>query len=380
MRTRRRKALRMAGAIGVVVLAAAPGAAAPDGVLRFPLPAAAGDTRAGDARTIDARAGDTRADEGAIDAVDATTGGAPAEAVPGESVPVEVVPTQTAAGETRGGDAGAADTRATDTRAGDTRTADMRGVETPDAPDTGNMDRAEESPEPTSRLLRALAAPPGPENPRPVGGTAGAVPVYAAEACPRALLRRLLAGATDNAGALTALGIEREVLTLCRERQEIVSGLFETEARLRELRAAREATAEAVPVRATRERTEARPAQPSPLRAALAGPPETLVPETRVPETPVRETRVPEKASEAQAPARMSPRYAWFSIIGTAGALRAGVTDGTGVWFVREGDALPGGTHVAAIAARPPAVRVSAAGGTDGGMPLPYRARPGGGP
>ena len=338
MRTRRRKALRMAGAIGAVLLAAAPGAAVPDGAPPIPLPEAAGDTRAED----------IRAGEGAIDAIDASPGGAPAEAVPAQEA------------------------------TGDTRAADTRGVETPDAPDTGSVDPAAGAPEPASRLLRALAAPPGPDNYPPVRGAAGAPPVYAADGCPRALLGRLLAGATDDAGALTALGIEREVLTLCRERQEIVTGLFEAEARLRELRAAgqapslRGAAAEAAPVRATRERTEARAAQPSSLRAALAGPPET----------PVPQTLVPQKANEAdpQAPARVAPRYAWFSIIGTAGALRAGVTDGTGVWFVREGDALPGGTRVAAIAARPPAVRVSAAGGTDGGTPLPYRARPGGGP
>ena len=116
------------------------------------------------------------------------------------------------------------------------------------------------------------------------------------------------------------------------------------------------------PAPAVRERPAPVQAQPSPLRAALAG---ADGPEE--PETPP------------------APRYGWFSIIGTAGALRAGVTDGTGVWFVREGDSLPGGAHVAAIAARPPAVRVSAPGGTlvpgtDEGTPLPYRARPGAGP
>ena len=115
------------------------------------------------------------------------------------------------------------------------------------------------------------------------------------------------------------------------------------------------------PAPAVRESVTPRPAQPSPLRAALA---------------------VAGKAEEAepQAPARVSPRYAWFSIIGTADALRAGVTDGTGVWFVREGDALPGGATVAAIAARPPAVRVSTGGGSAEQTPLPYRARPGEGP
>ena len=217
-----------------------------------------------------------------------------------------------------------------------------------------------------SRLLRALAQRPEPGAAPRADGAVGAAPPFAAEGCPRALLRRLLAGAASEADALTALGIEREVLTLCRERQEIVTGLFVAEARLRELRTPVEAPVEAAPAAAAprkpapavRESAAPRPAQPSPLRAALAG---TAL------------------AGTAEAGTEAAPRYGWFSIIGTAGALRAGVTDGTGVWFVHEGDALPGGGTVAAISGRPPAVRMA---GADGGARelLPYRARPGGGP
>ena len=99
------------------------------------------------------------------------------------------------------------------------------------------MDRSEASAEPASRLLRALAERPDEAAVSARSGASeaerpGTLRVYAAEGCPRALLRRLLAGVADEANALTALGIEREVLTLCRERQEIVTGLFETEARL----------------------------------------------------------------------------------------------------------------------------------------------------
>ena len=179
------------------------------------------------------------------------------------------------------------------------------------------------------------------------------------------MLRRLLAGAASEADALSALGIEREVLTLCRERQEIVTALFETEARLRALRAPVEApapapsapSAAAAPAAAhapdLRKAPSIEPAAPLPLRAALAG------------------------AAGTPADAEPEPRYGWFSIIGSAGALRAGVTDGSGVWFVREGDPLPGGARIAAIAGRPPGVRVS--GLSDRETPLPYRARPGGG-
>ena len=228
-----------------------------------------------------------------------------------------------------------------------------------DAADEGNTDRAGAAPEPVSRLLRALAQRPERGAAPRADGAPGAARPFAAEGCPRALLRRLLAGAASEADALTALGIEREVLILCRERQEIVTGLFEAEARLRELRTPVEAPVKAAPAAAAprkpapalRESAAPRPAQPSPLRAALAG------------------------AAEAKA----APAYGWFSIIGTAGALRAGVTDGTGVWFVHEGDALPGGGTVAAISGRPPAVRMAGADGAAREL-LPYRARPGGGP
>ena len=331
--------------------------------------------------------------------------------------PLEAAGEDTAApaAEAAPGVAAGRDTRAKDTRAANTGAAEAarepgasrteRAGSAPGGPEAESADRADGAERPASRLLRALAKPSGAERSAPGEGGTGAAPVYAVDGCPRALLRRLLAGAADENGALTALGIEREVLTLCRERQEIVVGLFRTEALLRELRAADEppvsagSAIAAVPasVPAPAQSTATRQAQPSPLRAALAAAgkadeadahvADTRAADTRAADTRAADTRAADtRAVEGQgnSPGQGSspvqaPRYAWFSIIGTAGALRAGISDGTGVWFVREGDALPGGAHVAAIAARPPAVRVSAAGGTDGETPLPYRARPGGG-
>ena len=109
----------------------------------------------------------------------------------------------------------------------------------------------------------------------------------------------------------------------------------------------------------------------SPLRAALGG-------VAKIPNE--EDTRAPDpRAVEPQGNSTVrAPYYAWFSIIGTAGALRAGVTDGTGVWFVREGDALPGGATVAAIAGRPPGVRMTDAGESGQATPLPFLARLGG--
>ena len=217
----------------------------------------------------------------------------------------------------------------------------------------GTTESREPSSEHGSRLLRTLAKRPEPGVVLPED----TAPVFAAVGCPRALLRRLLAGAVDESGALSALAIEREALTLCRERQEIVAGLFETEARLRELRApaAAPAVPAAVPAPAVRESPAFEPESPSRLRAALA-------------------------AAAGTPEAARPPDYGWFSIIGSKGALRAGVTDGQHVWFVREGDPLPGGTAVGAIAGRPPGVRVTAPGKNGEESLLPYRARPGDGP
>ena len=250
------------------------------------------------------------------------------------------------------------------------------------APDGGMAAKEPAMPAGGSRLLRALAELPTPGAAPAEGARPGTPRGFVAEGCPRGLLRRLLAGAAGEADALSALGIEREVLTLCRERQEIVAGLFETEKRLSELREAvrtpepetRATAKSAVPaprVEAAGEAPAVTRAAASPLRAALGGA------EEKANETDARSGDT--RAEDPPTAARKAPRYAWFSIIGTAGALRAGVSDGTGVWFVREGDALPGGATIAAIAGRPPAVRVTGAAESGEAILLPFRARPGAG-
>ena len=220
-----------------------------------------------------------------------------------------------------------------------------------------------------SRLLRVLEggsdgqpqpAGPGkaamtPAAPTPNSGIP--VPLMAASViagCPRDLLTRLLAGVANKEDALSALAIEHETLKLCHERQLIVTGIFETEARLRALR------------------TPAEPAAVNRSPAAAATVPSVMPQLNTVPAklpAPFTTARKPGKAVPA------APRYGWFSIVGMAGDLRAGVTDGRRVWFVREGDPLPGDVRVGRIAARPPGVQIEGAGDSA----LPYRARPGDG-
>ena len=200
------------------------------------------------------------------------------------------------------------------------------------------------------------ASTPLPSNRAPSNRAPGAappvIPASVIDGCPRGMLTRLLANAASKEDALSALAIEHETLKLCHERQRIVTGIFEAEARLRELRT---------------------PADPPPAAISRAPVPVSVIrPQlsTAVTSAPVA-TAVPEPAKTP--PKR--PRYGWFSIVGMSGDLRAGVTDGQRVWFVREGDALPGAVRVGRIAARPPGVRLK--GGGDG--QLPYRTRPGDG-
>ena len=219
-----------------------------------------------------------------------------------------------------------------------------------------------------SRLLRVLdggaAGQPQLAGPDKEAGTPAApapnfaipIPPMAASViagCPRDLLTRLLAGVAERLDALSALAIEHETLKLCHERQLIVTGIFETEAQLRALRAPAEPAA----------------ANRSPAVAAT------------VPSVMPQLNTVPAKlppSTTAQKPAKAAPaapRYGWFTIVGMAGDLRAGVTDGRRVWFVREGDPLPGDVRIGRIAARPPGVQIE---GADDSA-LPYRPRPGDG-
>ncbi len=62
--------------------------------------------------------------------------------------------------------------------------------------------------------------------------------------------------------------------------------------------------------------------------------------------------------------------YAWSTMLGTAGSMRAAVTDGARVWWVREGDHLPGDWQVIRIAVRPPGVTLRH--GITGEVALPH--------
>ena len=220
----------------------------------------------------------------------------------------------------------------------------------PDAgePASPGGEKTVEEPPPASRLIRMLRNGPAPgaeAGPPSRLPEAAAAPAAAVFGCPRGALTALLAGATERTDAASALAIERETLTLCRERQEIVTRIFQLEEELTALLGKPEDSPAAAPA----EEADAAPRVVSQL-GSLGG------------------TGRSPPSREAAAP---PPSYAWFSIIGMPGRLRAGISDGRRAWFVREGDRLPGAGVVGRIAARPPGVHA-------GGVALPYGPRPSG--
>ena len=216
-------------------------------------------------------------------------------------------------------------------------------------------------PDAGSRLLRSLsdgptqAASPSTltaadrDNPGLVSG--GGPASAALFGCPRALLAALLSEAAETGDAVSALAIERETLALCRERQEIVTGIVKLEgelgALLEESRTRHAGAAVTAHTPIVKDST--------PVRVV-----------TRLPSLNGAAEVKPDKATP------VPPSYSWFSIIGTAGDLRAGVTDGARVWFVHKGDRLPGAVVIEGIEGSPPGVRAGGAGE----VALPYRPRP----
>ena len=224
-----------------------------------------------------------------------------------------------------------------------------------------------------SRLLRSLseqAARPVPDQPRlataepadPGGSVAGGPVGGVLHGCPRALLSELLAGATETGDAVSALAIERETLALCRERQEIVTGIVTLEGELRALLGGLHDDTAGSRGAATGVASPPMVRESAPIRVVRRLP---------VPEDGAGASSQAASPKQGPTPSATSPDYSWFSIIGMAGALQAGISDGELVWFVREGDRLPGGVLITGIGTRPPGVSVGGAGEAA----LPYLPR-----
>ncbi len=186
----------------------------------------------------------------------------------------------------------------------------------------------------------------------------------ARDGCPKDVLHRLLSEAAERSDVVSAIAIEKETIALCAERQSVVADLLKAEgqiedalARARERRGTGKArkgirsVAQLVGVDAGSGRKEAVPA------ADDAAP----VADTNAPRVDAAASGPPAKPERRPEPATQR-RYSWFSLLGRKGDLVAGVTDGRRVWFVGEGDLLPGNRRVQRIAGYPPGVRVAGLG------------------
>ena len=181
--------------------------------------------------------------------------------------------------------------------------------------------------------------------------------------CPRDAIARMLASSVTPGELSAALGLEREVLVLCRDRQGVLKEIVESEAQLAEVLRKD---------RAAREEEAAQAEQARRLRVVeMAGAARVL----ELAERSALEAAAKARAEAVKRPAPPPPpKFGWYTIIGRGEDLRAGVTDGETRRFVRAGDRLPGGVVVREIEVSPPGVRVS---GVEAGR-LPYRGLGGG--
>ena len=188
--------------------------------------------------------------------------------------------------------------------------------------------------------------------------------------CPREQIVRMLETAVEASEISASMGLEREVLQLCRDRWTVLRELMDAEQSLAEILLRSRVEREQAALALGEERREALArtgaARQVALEAARAAERRRLETEERAEQAQAAVVVVPEPEPEPE-PHEI---YAWFSILGSAGSLRAGVTDGAGRWWVREGDELAGGVRIAAISSSPPRVRIS--GGPPSG--LPYRS------
>ena len=242
--------------------------------------------------------------------------------------------------------------------------ADAEGAPTPDAA--------------AANALSAAMSGGGPDRaggPSPRPGPSASVAMDWSLNCPRPHLRELLLAEAGAGGAMAALGIEREVLVLCAERQRLVEGLLTGERRLAELLPrSRLSIRSPVPLPPEPEPEPPVAEVPEPQPEPPAPDPEPAVADAAEP-PPEPEPAVAEAADPAPPPLRdlLPPaEHGWFWLIGSGADLRAGLTDGAEVWFVRAGDEVPGLGTVSRIRGAPrPGVWL--VGSAD---PLPHRPHP----
>ena len=157
--------------------------------------------------------------------------------------------------------------------------------------------------------------------------------------CAQDLLRTRFSSAVGGDDYLAALALESELLLLCNERQELLAAALESESRLRELQTELTTTI-----------TTAEEEPPEQIAAQPAR--RSLLDVISLPVATADVRAEPESKPE-------QPVVTWFSITGTRDDLRAGLSDGKKIWWVREGDSLPDGVEIHRIRSQPPGVSIA---------------------
>ena len=195
----------------------------------------------------------------------------------------------------------------------------------------------------------------------------------ARDGCPKDVLHRLLSEAAERSDVVSAIAIEKETIALCAERQSVVADLLKAEGQIEDaLARAREKRSPSRVRRSIRSvaqlvGVDVESDRPEPqARKQREEVPDPVVVEP-APQGAVQRPKVVVSkqagTGTAREPAAVSvQRFSWFSLLGRKGSLVAGVTDGRRVWFVGEGDVLPGNRRVQRIAGHPPGVRVAGLG------------------
>ena len=187
----------------------------------------------------------------------------------------------------------------------------------------------------------------------------------AAAACPRDVLGRLLASATERSDVVSALAIEKETLRLCADRQGLVVEIVNLDRQLESAVEQRKTKTEKKTRRPSLKSVAqlvgvAQKRTPAAGRAEAVSEPALTTAALTAPAVEVtRQEAVPRGIAKA---VEVKASYSWFSLLGRRGRLLAGVTDGSRTWFVSVGDVLPRAGVVKRITGRPPGVEVAGLG------------------
>ena len=301
-----------------------------------------------------------------------SSAGAPIDLLPAEMRGRDAPPVPAEAADAAAGASGPAEPSGSAELSGAPTTPKVPAPSTADPPLSGQSPSGSPLPDPSET---EDPAPPVPHL-RAAPELAGAVRSVRPDGCPRARLVEIWSLAAGPEDELALLALEEAALGACARRERALTELAKAEAEGREALDGLNAFDGGFSgAEGSGEGPQGGP-RPEAEPFALAALGVTEVAPEGSAAAPLGEEAASARSgqdagsAEARVPAAAAkPALFWFSIYGPAGALTAGVSDGAAVWWVREGDGLPGGERVVTIGVRPTRVVLSGSG------PLGYRSR-----